>query len=250
MAKPTRYRGSIARVAVFGLTVALVGCSQAPAGPEVTAVTGSAYGFWAELSLFGGPSSERGPEPMVELGEDASDSPQDATVEDVAAVFGPATIFRAKRIAVTAEARLGTGGSATTSARVEADTDAEHGHAQLRPGPLYYDVMESTCDVDANGDITATTTIEGGLVVTSYDPVSQLPETEEAIPESPEPGHTVEGTIDHVSDRFRVVFNEQVENADGSLTVNAAHIYLLGDIAVGDVIIAQSTCGASTSDAG
>ncbi|WP_329787470.1 choice-of-anchor P family protein [Lentzea sp. DG1S-22] len=44
-----------------------------------------------------------------------------------------------------------------------------------------------------------------------------------------------------------VVFNEQVKNADGSLTVNAIHIRLLqgvlGSIGTGDVIISSATCG-------
>lgn len=218
-----------------------------PAGAEVTSATGSAYGFWAELSLFGGPPSERGPEPAVELAPDASDSPQEATVEEAAAVFGPATVFRSKEIVVRAEATLGPGGSVTTSSRVQADLDAEVGDAQRRPGPMYYDALESTCTAEDGGDITATTVVEGGVVVTSYDPSTQEPRTEEEVPENPEPGYTVEGTIDHVSDRFRIVYNEQIENPDGSITVNAAHMYFLGDIAVGDLIIGQSTCGVETS---
>lgn len=44
-----------------------------------------------------------------------------------------------------------------------------------------------------------------------------------------------------------VIFNEQVKNKDGSLTVNAIHIKLLqgvlGSIGTGDVIISSATCG-------
>jgi hypothetical protein len=44
-----------------------------------------------------------------------------------------------------------------------------------------------------------------------------------------------------------VVFNEQLKNSDGSLTVNAVHIRLLqgvlGSIGTGDVIISSATCG-------
>ncbi|SES12140.1 hypothetical protein SAMN05216188_122104 [Lentzea xinjiangensis] len=44
-----------------------------------------------------------------------------------------------------------------------------------------------------------------------------------------------------------VVFNEQIRNNDGSLTVNAIHIRLLqgvlGSIGTGDVIISSATCG-------
>lgn len=44
-----------------------------------------------------------------------------------------------------------------------------------------------------------------------------------------------------------VIFNEQIKNNDGSLTVNAVHIKLLqgklGSIGTGDVIISSATCG-------
>ncbi|WP_434449607.1 choice-of-anchor P family protein [Lentzea sp. E54] len=44
-----------------------------------------------------------------------------------------------------------------------------------------------------------------------------------------------------------VVFNEQIRNNDGSLTVNAIHIKLLqgvlGSIGTGDVILSSATCG-------
>ncbi|SMD19703.1 choice-of-anchor P family protein [Lentzea albidocapillata] len=44
-----------------------------------------------------------------------------------------------------------------------------------------------------------------------------------------------------------VIFNEQIRNNDGSLTVNAIHIKLLqgvlGGIGTGDVIISSATCG-------
>jgi hypothetical protein len=44
-----------------------------------------------------------------------------------------------------------------------------------------------------------------------------------------------------------VIFNEQIRNNDGSLTVNAIHIKLLqgklGSIGTGDVIISSATCG-------
>lgn len=224
----------VVSVALSGLLLAL---AMRPAVADVTEVTGSAYGFFSDVSLFGGPSSERGPEPTVELAEDASNSPQEASVDEAAAVYGPAEVFRSGQIDVRVEGTLGAGGSVTSSSRVQGAPDPEQ-----RPGPLLYDELESTCVADEDG-VTATTTVTGGVVETSYDPDTQLPETTEDVPEEPEPGHTVEGTIDHVGDRFRIVYNEQIENPDGSVTVNAAHMYLLGDIAVGDLIIGQSTCG-------
>jgi len=41
----------------------------------------------------------------------------------------------------------------------------------------------------------------------------------------------------------KVVFNEQIQQADGSLTVNAVHLYLNARIGSGDVVLAQATCG-------
>jgi len=40
-----------------------------------------------------------------------------------------------------------------------------------------------------------------------------------------------------------MVFNEKILNADGSITVNAAHMYMEGPFAFGDVIIGQVKCG-------
>lgn len=45
------------------------------------------------------------------------------------------------------------------------------------------------------------------------------------LPSDPEPNLAIEGTIDHVGDRFRVVFNDQIDEG-GGLTVKAVHIYL------------------------
>ena len=43
-----------------------------------------------------------------------------------------------------------------------------------------------------------------------------------------------------IGDKFKIVFNEQKKSRDGSLTVIAVHLYLLGPTAVGDVVIAES----------
>jgi hypothetical protein len=44
-----------------------------------------------------------------------------------------------------------------------------------------------------------------------------------------------------------IILNEQVKNADGSLTVNAVHVKLLGEglkaLGSGDVIVSSATCG-------
>lgn len=232
------YRGVIVLAVVAGT---VLGVGAAPASAEVTQVTASAYGFYSDVSLFGGPSSERGPEPTVTLAADAANSPQNASVESAQAVYGPAEVFRSGPIEVHAEGSLGEDGSVTSSATVQGDPDPE-----ARPGPLLFEAMDSTCTADEDG-VEATATVSGGLVETRYDPQTQQPVETVPVPENPEPGHTVEGTIDHVGDRYRIVFNEQTTNPDGSVTVNAAHVYLLGDIAVGDLIIGQSVCGVTAT---
>jgi hypothetical protein len=72
----------------------------------------------------------------------------------------------------------------------------------------------------------------------------------EDVPANPPVNYTKTGTIDHVGDSFRVVYNEQITAADGSITVNAVHMSLLGPTAVGDLVIAQSRCGRSAGGAG
>lgn len=234
-------RGAALGVTVVVLTGGLLSVDLPHAAAEVTSVTGSAYGYQSDVSLFGGPSTARGPEPTIELAPDASNSPREAAVDSAVAQYGPAQVFRSGLIEVRGEASLGEDGSVTTSTSVMGDPEED-----MRPGPLLYDRLESTCTADEEG-VETTTTVTGGVVETSYDPETQLPVETEDVPENPEPGYTVEGTIDHVGDRFRIVFNEQVTNDDGSTTVYAAHMYLLGDIAVGDLFVGKSTCGVTAT---
>jgi hypothetical protein len=49
------------------------------------------------------------------------------------------------------------------------------------------------------------------------------------------------------TESFRVVFNEQITNPDGSLTVNAAHFTYLGPLTHGNFILGSSTCGVTVS---
>jgi len=67
--------------------------------------------------------------------------------------------------------------------------------------------------------------------------------TSEPVPLNPPVDWFRDGTLDHVGDHYRVIFNEQIINPDGSITVNAAHMKLLGPTAIGDMYIGSSTCG-------
>ncbi|HVM02439.1 MAG TPA: hypothetical protein VM263_07185, partial [Acidimicrobiales bacterium] len=66
-------------VALVSTAMLLAGAGLGPASAThttVTAVSGSAFGYWAdEISLFGGAQADVGPTPTVALASDASNSP-------------------------------------------------------------------------------------------------------------------------------------------------------------------------------
>jgi hypothetical protein len=198
---------------------------------------GSAFGFHATVSLFGGPANQVGPTPTVTLPPGGSATPITATEPSGSAQFGPAVIFQSGPLTVSTQGTTGPGGSVTSSADITGDPNG--------PGPFLYEGVHSECTVSESG-VSGSTTITGGVVETSYNPETQEPVTTEPVPVNPAPNLEITGTLDHVGDSFRIVFNEQIPSADG-LTVNGAHLYLLGPTAVGDLIIAQSVCGVTAT---
>lgn len=223
--------------------LAVVACTLGarPVGAQATELNGSAFGAFVKVGLFGGPPGQVGAAPAVVL--PSGGGKEAAGLPELIAQFGPATVFGGRhdgegrnpsgRLSATTEGQTGDDAFVTSSATV----------VDVGPGPLIAQEMSSTCRADASG-VTGSTRITEGIVETSYDAETQEPATTEAISESPPPNTAVEGTIDHVSDRFRIVFNEQVVEGD-TIVVRAAHMYLLGPIAVGDLIIGQSVCGLS-----
>lgn len=219
--------------------------AQQPAEAEVSTLKGSAYGVYVKVGLFGGEPNQVGAAPVVTL--PASGAKQTKTLPSQIAQFGPATIFGGQYqepgrnpsgpLKVSTEGKTGPGGFVTSTASV----------VNIGPGPLIADGLSSACTAK-EGSVTGSTTVTKGVVETSYDKETQEAVTSENIPEKPAPNTAIEGTIDHVGDRFRVVFNEQIMDA-GTLTVRAAHVYLLGNIAVGDLIIGESVCGITAAAA-
>jgi hypothetical protein len=80
------------------------------------------------------------------------------------------------------------------------------------------------------------------VVVTSTDRFGN-PRTSLSVPKTPPVNYTVPYIINNVNDHGVMVFNERIDNADGSTTLNAAHMYLQGPHAVGDMVIGQARCG-------
>jgi len=215
------------------------GLGLQPAAADVSDLKGSAYGAYVKVGLFGGKPNQVGAAPEVVL--PASGGKKTNSLPSLIAQFGPATIFGGQyvdpgrnpsgQLTVSTEGKTGPGGFVTSAASV----------VNIGPGPLMADKMSSTCTAK-EGSVTGSTTVSGGIIETSYNAETQEPLTSKQIPERPAPNTTVEGTIDHVGDRFRIVFNEQIKDGT-TLTVRAAHLYLLGNIAVGDMIIGESVCG-------
>ncbi|MGH9281186.1 MAG: hypothetical protein ACRD12_24260 [Acidimicrobiales bacterium] len=232
-------------VVALGASALLIGRQAGPASAEVTGVTGSAYGAMVKVGLFGGPPNTVGPAPLAQL--PANGGKDEKSLPELIAQFGPATVFGGKYVEpgrnpsgplkVTTEGKLGRDGSVTSSASI----------INIGPGPLIADDMSSSCKASEQG-LTSSVTITNGIVETKYDIPSQEPiaSLNFQIPPNPPPNTSVTGTLDHIGDSYRVVLNEQVIEP-GKITVRAAHMYLIGPIAVGDMIVGESVC-AVTAD--
>ncbi len=214
-----------------------------PAYADVSEVGGGAFGYSVpNVVIFGGAQPVRGPEPTVTLAANASNSPQRASSGSALVRFGPANLFSAGAMTVTSEGSLGPGGSVRSSAEIDrVNTSGQELFTASR--------LQSACNA-SEGAVNGSTTIGGGNVQTSEgNPDVDGDEVIVPIPENPPPNTPVEGRLEGVGDSFRYVFNEQVRSGNG-ITVNAAHLYMLGPTATGEVIIGQSRCSVSAGAAG
>ncbi|HUR17304.1 MAG TPA: Ig-like domain-containing protein, partial [Acidimicrobiales bacterium] len=199
-------------------------------------LTGRAYGFQSNVSLFGGPSEQRGPVPTVTLPLTGSPTPVTATAATGDAVYGPADIFTSGQLDVSTEGSMGPNPSVSSSAAIS--NVNRNGNEKLTAAGI-----SATCSATSTG-VSGSTTITGGVLQTSEgDPNVEGDETNITLPTEPGPNTTYEGQIETVGDYFRYVFNEQVHNPDGSITVYAAHQYLLGPTAIGHLYIGKVECG-------
>jgi hypothetical protein len=149
--------------------------------------------------------------------------------------YGPAFLFESGPVNVSTQGTQATG-AVTTTATLTGITDA-NGETMTA------DSLSSTCT--ANGTNTASTTVVNGVVATNIDTNGNVTSSE-AVPTNPAPGFTINGTLmisTSDTETYSWVFNEQIPNKDGSVTVNAAHYELHGPTAIGDIYLGQSTCG-------
>src|SRR5262245_48951413 len=106
--------GATSAVIVLGLGVA-----PSQAVNVVTAVNGSAFGYWAtNITLFGGKQADTGPTPATALASNASNSPQTASATTGLVQYGPATLFSSNAETASAQGALGSSGSVTSSINI------------------------------------------------------------------------------------------------------------------------------------
>ena len=110
-------------VALACSAMLLIGVGQGPARANhtfnVTAVSGSAYGYFSSVSLFGGPPNTRGPAPTVTLPPGGSAVPVTATAATTTVTYGPATVFSSGPLTVSTQGTIGAGGSVTSSVDIQ-----------------------------------------------------------------------------------------------------------------------------------
>jgi hypothetical protein len=229
--------------------------SPAPASADVTAVSGGAFGHYTKVGLFGGPPSVVGPLPDVRLPPTGSEQPLTGYEASGSAVYGPAHIFSgiwppdvapappSGPTTVSTRGTLGPRGSVTSSVditlRNPPDPKSPGGWGPLPP--TQGEELHSTCTASESG-VSGSVRFKNAVMSKATTPAGE-PLDEERIPDNPPVNFTRTGILTNVGDRYRIVYNEQFVDPDGlSITVNAVHMYLLGDIAVGEQIVGQVRC--------
>jgi Ca2+-binding RTX toxin-like protein len=229
-------------MAVVATTVGALLSIGGPSGADVTAVRGRAVGTQASVSLFGGPPQVAAPTPVVDLPATGSAVPITATAPTGRVAFGPAVLFSSGPITVSTQGTLGPAGLVTSTTDIQTiNTSGNEIFTAAR--------LQSSCTASETA-VTGVTTVTNGTIILqdpNPDTSGEAGEVIQQIPLNPAPNTTYTGTVANVNDNFRAVFNEQITNPDGSLTVNAYHLYLLGPTAVGDMVVGQVVCGVTAT---
>jgi hypothetical protein len=200
-------------LAAFAATAAMVaGALPASAEPG----DGSAYGLDVQVTLLGGI--------VVDTGQIVVANADGDTEESLATVNVPGVL-------------------STGVVNASASRDDATGHVQSRASTadvstsvlgISATAIEANCLAEQSG-VTGSST----LVDLDLGPIGDVP----ANP-APNTVLTVEIAGIHIA---TLTFNEQISNPDGSLTVNALHIQLiggvLGSLGEGDIVISSATCG-------
>ncbi|MDT8909667.1 choice-of-anchor P family protein [Amycolatopsis sp. PS_44_ISF1] len=195
--------------------VALAGAAPASAAPG----DGSAYGV--DVKLLGQPAVKLGPLAAASTTGPTANTAAGATVAGVLTAG----------VINTSAVRDDNSGSVTAKASV-----ADVGLPVLQPalGAVGIKAVEAVCTATQEGVKGSSTLADAKLGSVG------------AVDANPAPNTQVKVALGPVN-VATLVLNEQIKNSDGSLTVNALHLKLLGGVVgalgSGDVILSSATCG-------
>ena len=256
-----RATGFLSRMSLFGGPLAErgqpgdPGCDpgQPPAGPNASQVEGCS--------------------PTVTLPPIGSPEPITATDPNgVRAVYGPAVLFAGRwpagspvpppsgPVAVSTQGTTGPNGSVTSSVAITkppiGSTWVPPGQSSpvpwpggVGPGPILADGVTSTCAATESNPATGATAVRGATTITNGALAQATdaygsPANLVGMPANPLPNDGPHhGVLTNIGDSYDVFYNEQDTSVPGTLTVTAIHMRMLGPTAVGDLYIAQSSCG-------
>jgi hypothetical protein len=268
------------KVGLFGGPQTVNGCNEGsgtnntgtprPPGPNVPATTDASYSPHVAISGAGGTMSATdangakavyGPAvihgglwPCEDKGTDTVGGVQDDNVTGNCPASGPSSGPQAATTDGSA-----TSGTVTASADISLFTTAAPvscfsgwgpnppstagclNYGGFGPFPVSGNSLHVECSA-TESSVTGTTHFEHATLATATD-IEGNPVNEEPVPDNPPVNYTRHGVITNVGDVFTVVYNQQIVNPDGSLTVIGTHMYLYGPTAVGEVVRGQVTCG-------
>lgn len=199
-----RFAGRGGAIGVAVAASLVLGAMPASAAPG----DGSAYAVDVAVTLLG--------QPAVNVGPLAPSNTGGPTEASLASVNVPGIVSAG---VVTSQAVLN-----EETGEVHAEADVANVNIGLAALTGSIGAVEATCDATQSGT-TGSTTLAN----------VQLPGV--SVPVNPAPNTTINLPL------VSIVFNEQIENADGSLTVNAVHIRLNALVGMGDIVLASATCG-------
>ncbi|WP_329052372.1 choice-of-anchor P family protein [Amycolatopsis sp. NBC_01488] len=197
-------------------SVVLAGAAPASAAPG----DGSAYGVHVDVTLLG--------QPAVKAGPLAAANTAGPTSSSLAKVNLPGILTTG---VINTEAKRDDDSGAVTAKASTADV----GLPVLKAlGNVGVKAVEAVCTATQEGVKGSTTLVGADLGSVG------------AVDANPAPNTQVKVGLAGVT-IATVILNEQIKNKDGSLTVNALHLKLLGGVVgglgSGDVIVSSATCG-------
>ncbi|MEQ0562962.1 choice-of-anchor P family protein [Amycolatopsis sp. NEAU-NG30] len=208
-------RGGLLAAVVAG--VVLAGAAPASAAPG----DGSAYGVKVDVSLLG--------QPAVKAGPLAAASTSGPTTNSTAQVSLTGILTTG---VINTEAKRDDNTGTVTAKASTADVGLPLLKAAL--GTVGVKAVEAVCTATQAG-VTGSTTLVGANLGSIG-----------AVDSNPAPNTQIKVAIGPVN-VATIILNEQIKNPDGSLTVNALHVKLLGGVVgslgSGDVIVSSATCG-------